>query len=381
MKRLVWMSAVALSTATLAISPATAQDLSPQATRAAEIQDVVLFRSKPYVAASTKEDHFEDFLQLQPNQEKLPLTLIVRNGADGKVPFNWFRVNINGYLVASEKDMQGKREAGIDLTGRMQPGSAQVLIDAAGEPGATLTLQLSTPPVVVTQVEPTEIEPGSRVVVTGQNFSSDETQDAVYIGGKPARILSAGSTSITAQVPADVAPGRTAVQVAVDGIPSRPLGAIVSSVPAPVLTGTNYWMAPPGAYLTINGRNFGDDPSKIQVMFKNVSAQVINASPNSLTVMVPNWSYGGNELNIPLYVIANGVRSANVLPFDIGPKYLGAIPPIPGDSYSEAGSEAGSQAITKSGSEATMGPIVSPNANFGSSGSEASGGHFPPIYP
>ena len=309
------------------------QQPAAQATAAVAVQpNVVLYESKSFVATSTREQHFEsDTFALQPGQEKLPLTLVVKNGADEKVPFNWFRVNINGYLVASEKDLAGKREGAIDLTGK--------------------------------------------------NFSSDESQDTVLIGNRPAQLLSAGNNSITAQVPADVQGGNAGVKVIVDSIASKPLGLLVSEVPPPVLVSTNYWMAPPGAYLTINGQNFGDDSSKMQVFFGGVQAQVVNASPTSATVIVPNWSYGPSQMNIPLYMVANGVRSANSMPFDIGPKYLGALPPIPGDSYSEAGSQASSQAGSQAGSQAEWHGITSPNANFGSSGSQASGGSFPPVIP
>src|SRR6185437_11509748 len=70
---------------------------------------VVLFQSRAYTAPSTAEQHFQDNMSLRSNQEQLPLIMEIKNGPDGKTPFKWFRINIGGYLMASEKDMNGSR--------------------------------------------------------------------------------------------------------------------------------------------------------------------------------------------------------------------------------------------------------------------------------
>lgn len=306
-------------------------------------KQTAIFTSKTYVAPNTKEQHFEDNITLGAGQENLPLLLVVNNGANGKVPFNWFRITINGFLIASEKDLNGKRQGSIDVSGRLQGGSSQVLIDAAGEPGATLSWSVLTSPISLQSVEPTTVMQGQTIVLNGINFSPNEDQDKVFVQGKPATVLSASATSITARIPADTPAGTNSVQVVVNGTETRALPINVGAKPIPVLHSMNYWMAPPGAILTIRGSNFGAKASDNQVFFKSVPGQVVNASPTRLQVIIPNWAYGPSELNIPVFVVANGVRSGNYLPFDIGPQYQGAIPPMPGDSSSQASSQASSE--------------------------------------
>jgi hypothetical protein len=238
---------------------------------------VPLFTSQPITAPNTKEQHFESMLNLQPGQEQLPLTLVVNNGPNGRVPFNWFRINIAGYLMASEQDLHGKRQAVVDVTGRMQAGQSQVVIDCAGEPGATLTWSLFTVPISLDSVEPTSVAQGGAIVLVGKNFSAAEESDRVLINGKPASVISASATAITARVPADAPPGAATVQVIANGNETRKLSINIGSKPIPVLHSMNYWMAPPGAVLTITGANFGAEASENRVFFKNVPAQVVSA--------------------------------------------------------------------------------------------------------
>jgi hypothetical protein len=332
--------------------PANAQSLVP------------IFTSQYYISPNTKEQHFESMLYLQPGQEMMPLKLVVDNGPNGKVPFNWFRINIAGYLMASEQDLHGTRQAVVDVSGRMQAGQSQVLIDCAGEPGATLVWQLYTTPTSLKSVEPTSVQAGGTVVLHGTNFSTDETQDKVLINGSPAQVLSASATSITARVPANVN-GNATVQAIINGKETQKLAISVSQVPIPVLYSMNYWMAPPGAVLTIAGDNFDPNMANNRVFFKNVSAQVVSASKTRLQVIIPNWGYGSGQLNIPVWVIADGRRSGNYLPFDIGPKYEGALPPSPN-------SEAISESSSQSSSEASPWPMDATSESSTQSGSEAS---------
>ena len=323
----------------------------------AQTQDTVsLFASPAHVAKSTQEQHFQDQWTLQPSQDKLPLTLTVVNGGSGKSPLNWFRISCNGYLIATEKDLNGKSEGTIDLSGRMQAGTSQLLVDAAGQPGSQMQYWLTTPAVNVKAVKPASATPGQEVVISGNNFSSDESQDAVYLNGKQMQILSAGKTSMTAVVPMNADGGVNKLSVVVNGLKSaEPASITVGTRPQPVLTGTNFWMAPPGMQLILSGSNFAANGSGDKVYFKDVPAKVVSGDSNTITVVVPDWAYGGSQLNIPLTVISNGVRS-NAIPIDIGPMVEGQLPPMPGDSSSEGSSEYSSPASSSSASsQATIG--------------------------
>lgn len=302
----------------------------------AQAAAVTLFNSKAFVAATTQEDHFSENMELKPGEENLPLTLVVKNGGAGKRGFNWFRVNIGGYLMASEQDLRGRTEAAIDVTGRMQPGGGQILIDAAGEPGATLSFALISEPISLRSLQPANVEPGQSLVLHGSGFSSQESQNAVYIGTTAAQILSASPTSITVLVPHSQQQGNTTVKVVVNSLETPAFPLQVSSYPAPVLASINYWIAPPGAQLIITGKNFSPKAADNKVYFGTVAAQVISATSTSLTAIVPNWSFGPQQLGIALGVESNGVRSSNTLNFNFGAKYQGAWPTMPGDSSSES---------------------------------------------
>lgn len=385
MKRLLTTALVCILSASATLAPAAVAQGAP-----APASQQVLFQSKAYVAPNVKEQHFEDTINLAPGQEQLPLTMVVQNGPSGKTPFNWFRINIAGYLMASEQNLDAsKRRAVVDLTGRMPAGQSQIIIDAAGEPGATLNFTLLTTPVALESVDPVNAMQGQPINLTGSNFSTHEGQNVVLIAGKPAQILASGPRHITARIPADTPAGPATVQVQVNGLATRKVSINVGARIIPVLHSMNYWMAPPGATLTIRGSNFAANPADNVVYFRNVRANVVSASPSTLQVIVPNWSYGPAEMNIPVFVVSAGVRSGNYLPFDIGPKYLGALPPMPGDASSQASSEAsseagwplqaGSEASSQAGSEASFQAGSEASFQAGSeAGSEAPG---PMIFP
>jgi hypothetical protein len=93
----------------------------------------------------------------------------------------------------------------------------------------------------------------------------------------------------------------------------------------PDILGIDVWMAPPGGTINISGRSFSANAVENKVLFGKVPAEVSSASQSHLSVIVPNWSWGPSQLNIPITVEVNGVRS-NAYPFDIGPMYHGATP-------------------------------------------------------
>ncbi len=305
-----------------AVPPSLAQQSSAQ-------QMLTLFQSKVYTSANTKAQNFEDWLPLASQQSQLPLTLTVRNGSgQGHPGFAWFRLQIGGYMMASEKNLEGRQEAAIDVTGRMQPGTSQIMIEAAGEPGATLQFWLTTPAVRLLKVSPPTVVPGDSIVLRGLNFSSDERQVSVTLNGQAIPILSASATSITAEVPREAQAGANPVVVSIDNVHSEPLTVQVMTRKTPVLISTNYWLAPPGAQLTITGKNFGPTPADNKVYFRDVAAEIVSADPETIVCVVPNWGYepgtsitNGGQLNIPIKVVSEGVRSANYIPFDIGNTY------------------------------------------------------------
>lgn len=297
--------------------------------RANPAGNVMLFRSREYLSRSYQVQNFQDTLTLQPSQENLPISLNVYNGSTETPSFKWFRLVIGGYTLATEKNMNGREEASIDVSTLIPGGSTQVQVEAGGVPGASLVWTLTTPRVSIDSVSPQNIKAGDVVTINGANFSAKANQNMVLFNNKPAQVIAATPTQLQVKAPANLAAGVETVQVNTNNLVTNAFEVMASSRPVPELLSTDCWMAPPGGTITITGRNFG--PGVVKVYFKDVPGQVVSQSSNQLVVQVPNWPYGPSQLNIPLIVVVDGVRSANSIPFDIGPMYHGAIPTVQPD--------------------------------------------------
>jgi hypothetical protein len=292
---------------------------------------VTLFTSKPYICTSLKDQWFQDSMTLAAGEEKLPLNLVVVNGSSKNPAYNWFRITIAGYLVATEKSLSGRSEATIDVSGQIQPGTSQIIIEAGGKPNSSLSFWLVSKSVKVNFIHPRSVQLQENLTIAGENFSSNAGANVVMFNSKPGQILSASNNALLVKVPENCDMGTNKLTVMVDGLASNSVPVFIYHAKAPELLSLDYWMVPPGAQMTVHGRNFAANISDNKVYFGNVQAQIVSGDTNSLVVIVPNWSYGPQEINIPISVVSNNVPSINQLPIDIGPRYCGQIPQFPQD--------------------------------------------------
>lgn len=291
----------------------------------AQSANVMLFRSKEYLSRNYEVQNFADTLSLQPGQENLPLTLTIYNGSHEAPSFKWFRLVIGGYTLATEKNLNGSEIGSIDVSTQIPGGATQVNVEAGGVPGAALFWTLTTPRLTIQNIQPRSVKGGDTVTIIGTNFSAVANQNVVLFNNKRAQVVAATPTQLQVIVPSGLS-GVDNIQVNTNGLTSNFLEVSIAARPVPELLSTDCWMAPPGGTIVITGRNFSTDSGLNQVYFGNVRGQVVSSSQTQITVVVPNWSYGPSQLNIPLTVVSAGVRSANSIPFDIGPSYHGAIP-------------------------------------------------------
>lgn len=293
----------------------------------AKSSPVSLFTSHEYLGHTNQIQNFQDWMTLKPGQENLPLTLNIYNGSHEIPSYKWFRISIGGYIVATEKNLApGRESAAVDVSGTIQGGNMQILVEAGGVPGSAIWFTLTSPGIELNSVNPQQVRAGQKIVLGGENFSATPNQNTVFVDSKKATVESSTPTSIVAIVPANADIGDNKVQVSVNNLPSRSLSLSVFQRPAPELLAFDVWMAPPGGTVSITGRNFSANLSDNKVYFGNVQTEVTYATETQLIVVVPNWSWGGSQLNIPVSVVTDGVRSANTLPIDIGPMYHGATP-------------------------------------------------------
>ncbi|MBY0357213.1 MAG: IPT/TIG domain-containing protein [Candidatus Obscuribacterales bacterium] len=291
-----------------------------------QANQTLLFTSHEYLARNNQIQNFQDWMTLKPGQENLPLRLNIYNGSHEIPSYKWFRITIGGYLVATEANLRGAEEGSVDVSGVIQGGNMQILVEAGGVPGAALWFNLSAPKTELHSIDPEQVRQGQKIVLGGNNFSSQTNQNTVYLNSKTATVLSSTASSIVAQVPADADLGPNRVEVSVNGMASQSLSLNVYQRPAPELIAFDVWMAPPGGTVTLTGRNFSNRADENKVFFGSVPAAVSSATTTQLVIIVPTWSWGPSQLNIPVSVVVDGVRSANTLPMDIGPMYHGATP-------------------------------------------------------
>lgn len=293
---------------------------------AAVSRQLVIYKSHDYISRNYQVQNFTDTLALQPGQETLPLVMTIYNGSPEVPSFKWFRIMVNGEILATEKDMLGREAASKDVSGLIRGSNLQVQIEAGGVPGANLWWTLETSQMELSYVEPNSVMQGETVKLLGSNFPSDPAGLTVTLNGKAATVLSASPNTLLVQVPKSAELGVNHVEVRSNGVTTSPVSLSIMSRPLPEIMGVDCWMAPPGGTINISGRNFSPDAGANKVFFGSVPGQVSSSTGTSMAVIVPNWSYGPSQLNIPISVEVNGVRSANTFPFDIGPMYHGAVP-------------------------------------------------------
>ena len=287
---------------------------------------LVIYKSHEYLSRDYQVQNFQDMMGLAAGQQNLPLTLSIYNGSHELPSFKWFRLIVNGQILATEKDLNGKDFGTKNVTGLIEAANLQVQVQAAGVPGAALWWTLSTVPMELNWANPTSANPGQKIMLGGSNFPTNASGVNVLFNGQPAPIVSSTGNTLTVQVPSNTQAGVNHIQVSGDGLESNQIALTIISKPVPELLGIDCWMAPPGGTINITGRNFSVNSNENQVFFGDVQATISFCSPTQLTVIVPNWPYGPSQLNIPVSVVTDGVRSANRLPFDIGPMYHGATP-------------------------------------------------------
>lgn len=289
-------------------------------------RQLVIFKSQDYVSRSYEIQRFTDTLNLQPGQDTLPLTMSIYNGSPETPSYKWFRIMMNGEVLATEKDMQGREAASKDVTGLIRGTNLQVQIEAGGVPGAGLWWVLDTQALELRYAEPQSATEGQEVRLYGSNFPSNAASLSVFFNDKQAQVVSASNSQIVVQVPKGAELGSNRIMVRSGSVTSNPISMSVGSRPVPEILSIDVWMAPPGGTINITGRNFSPSANGNQVYFGSTPGQVSQASTTWMSVIVPNWSYGPSQLNIPITVVSNGMRSSNTYPFDIGPMYHGGTP-------------------------------------------------------
>jgi hypothetical protein len=302
---------VVLSAVALAAAPAGAADQ----------KIAMLDESRPMVARSAAAQRFADYVDVKPGQEKLPLTLTFYNGTDKAPGFAWLRISIGGRPYFTEKDFKGGKVFSASMTGDLGTGSTQVLVNGAGPPGATLSWQLTTPAPTVDAVRPDKASTGQTINLSGSNFSAVANYNTVTVGGKTVELVSAKPNSLEVKIPDDAKAGKNEVVVSVLGLKTEPVSITV--LLKPKVTGLNLFSAPPGQPVVISGQNFSPNARENKVTIGDFPAQITEASPSSLTAIIPE---GLDPIQpawyLPVVVEVNGIKSNDDVTLNVQNRYI-----------------------------------------------------------
>eukprot|EP01117_Protostelium_nocturnum_P011184 TRINITY_DN405_c0_g1_i6.p1 TRINITY_DN405_c0_g1~~TRINITY_DN405_c0_g1_i6.p1 ORF type:complete len:5778 (+),score=1958.70 TRINITY_DN405_c0_g1_i6:207-17540(+) len=138
---------------------------------------------------------------------------------------------------------------------------------------------------------------GGSSTISGRHFGTLSSLIRVKIGGKNAPVLDSSESSLTVSVPSGTSETAT-LSVEVNGLVSavatftyllpqfKPLGSV----------------SPSGGILYIDGSNFGNDQSIVQVTLNGASLPILSLSDTEITVQAPP----GND-TAPLFVTFNGL--------------------------------------------------------------------------
>ncbi len=144
--------------------------------------------------------------------------------------------------------------------------------------------------VAVHSVVPAEASRGTLITITGKNFSSDPAMNRViFPPHEYAPVLEASETQLLVSTPPTAKSGRIIVQ---SGLWSDTSKVSWTSVPIgwePVsIKGIIYSTVRPGQIVRIVGRGYSPDISQQIVYFGHRRAAIQAASPDTLTVVVPD---------------------------------------------------------------------------------------------
>jgi hypothetical protein len=166
----------------------------------------------------------------------------------------------------------------------------------------------------IASVEPARARAGERIAIVGEHFASDAAGNAVTFGGATAgKVVTASPTRIEVEVPALSVTGEARVPVVVTARGKVSAAFDLAVFKAPRVHGISPSVAMPGEEVTLAGTDWG--PGAI-VKFGDLPAAVLDASPTSLRVRVPDVTDPvGTSLPV---VVTMGGDVSNQAPFVIG---------------------------------------------------------------
>lgn len=253
-------------------------------------------------------NQFADYIILKPGQENFPLIMTINNGVDGTM-FRAIRGTLSGRSLFTEKDFKGKSTLVLDLSNALTAGSTQVVFQAFGTKGSAFSWDLTskTTP-TITGLNPASSNPGATVKAVGKLLPTDLKSYQITVGGKPATVSAATTQSVDFRVPDGLKPdakGEVPVLITIAGSKQKP--QVLKVVSEPEITGFDHVSISSQQSMTISGKNFGKDASKVKVTFGGIPGTITSVSDTSISLVTPEISDIPSKKEVQIEV--NGLKA------------------------------------------------------------------------
>lgn len=289
-------------------TPAATATSAPTTASKPATKTITIVKATKHVAKGGKWEQFADYIILKPGQEDLPLSMTVNNGGDGEKPMAAIRASLAGRELFNEKSFKGKTSLVLDMSDALSAGSTQVVFQAYGAAGSSFTWDLiskSSPQ--VTGLNPKNAASGATVKATGKMLPADIKSYQIQVGGKPATVTAAAVDGVDFRVPDGLKPdskGEVPVLITVAGIKAKALTLKVTLEPE--IQTFSHISISSQQIMTISGKNFGTDASKVKVTFGGTPGEIMSCSDTSITVRTPEIADIPSEKQVTVEV--NGTK-------------------------------------------------------------------------
>lgn len=296
---------------------------APAAKAAVSAEKRVTIGSGTYVVKDAKKVQYATLFNLDKQYGDSKLIFKVNTAAiksNYSPHFSWVRIFIGNRLLASEKDFMNKDEISLDLSGTIDPGTNQVVVQGVAAPNTAISWSLTTDVrAKITSIDPTEVALGETLTINGQFFDPKPENNKVSIGGKAAPLFSATDSELKLKVPADCRTGEVDLVLTVNGAKAGSQKITVRGIPE--VSGVDWQAIPPGQTLQVFGKNFSKKLGENKVLFDDIEVAPQSGTTEQLTVIVPyvNIVYGA-KIMTKLSVKVGKTESKNSLQIKVGPQ-------------------------------------------------------------
>lgn len=183
------------------------------------------------------------------------------------------------------------------------PTQASPRVDTSAAGGIAPEFSLLSP--VIDTFSPGRGTFGDMITIHGSNFSTVELDNHVQFNQYAARVMEASRTSLTVRVPLGLTEKDHTISITVND--QRAESETNFEMLGPVIEAVFPTSGPLGTTVTIQGANFTTDLRAHEVMFGNMTGQLLSANKNELKVRIVRGIYDSRDPEIKLKVAGQTV--------------------------------------------------------------------------